>query len=201
MENSDENNKTNYENYDDNFIIVEIIIFFLGSKFDKEVFYKHQNISFLFLILEGIIKNIYFIIKESYYNIIAFIQIALGIIKSILFAVHYLYIKGLMKYKYISPAKCNFMIGIINFPLIILIYFIISFTSLGNIENKYYIDNIFKLFKNLREIDVKSVIFLISLPFSYGIFQFITNNIINDYSIYHIYIPFLIIFFFYTKYY
>ena len=39
------------------------------------------------------------------------------------------------------------------------------------------------------------MIFLISLPFSYGIFQFITNNIINDYTIYHIYIPFLLRFF------
>ena len=74
-----------------------------------------------------------------------------------------------MKYKYISPAKCNFMIGIINVPLIILIYFIISFTSLGNIENKYYFDNIFELFKNIGNIDAKNMILLISLPFFYGI--------------------------------
>jgi len=123
------------------------------------------NISFLFLILVGIIKNIYFLIKESYYHIIDFIQIALGIINSILYANYYLYIKGLMKYKFISPAKCNFMIGITDVPLIILIYFIISFTSFGNIESKYYFDNIFELFKNLREIETKIVIFLISLPF------------------------------------
>ena len=95
-----------------------------------------------------------------------------------------------MKYKFISPAKCTFIIGIINFPLIILIYFIISFTSLGNIENKYYIDNIFELFKNLGNIDIKNVIYLISLPFAYGIFQFIINNIINDYTIYNLYIQF-----------
>ena len=188
----DDNKKTYYE---DDYIFIEIIIFFVVSKFDKEAYYKHQNISFFFLILVEIIKNIYFLIKESGYDIFEIIHIILNIINSILYAFYYLYIKGLMKYKFISPAKCNFMIGIINFPLIILIYFIISFTSLGNIENKYYIDNIFKLFKNLREIDTKSVIFLISLPFSYGIFQFIINNIINDYTIYHIYIPFLIRFF------
>ena len=145
--------------YDDGFIIIEIIIIFLILKFDKEIYYKHQYISFLFLILMELTKNIYFLIKESYYDIIAFIQIALNIIYSFLLSIYYLYIKGLMKYKYISPAKCNFMIGIINFPLIILIYFIISFTSLGNIKNKYYIDNIFELFKNLGEIDINNVIF------------------------------------------
>ena len=55
-----------------------------------------------------------------------------------------------MKYKFISPAKCNFIIGIINVPLIILIYFIISFTPLANIENDYYYDNIFEFLKILE---------------------------------------------------
>ena len=109
--------------YYDSFIIIEIIIIFLVSKFDKEVYYKHQYISFLFLILEELTKNIYFLIKGSYYNIVAFIIFALKILHSILFANYYLYIKGLTKYKFISPAKCNFIIGIINIPLIILIYF------------------------------------------------------------------------------
>ena len=118
------------------------------------------NNSFFFLISAELTKNIYFLIKESYYNIFAFIEFALKIFHSIFFAIYCLYIKRLMKYKFISPAKCNFIIGIINFPLIILIYFIISFTSLGNIENKYYIDNIFELFKNLGNIDIKNVIYL-----------------------------------------
>jgi len=72
------------------------------------------------------------------------------------------------------------MIGIINVPLIILIYFIISFTPLGNINNnKYYFDNIFILFKNLGQSDLKNVIFLISLPFAYGISFYINNKIIK----------------------
>ena len=65
-----------------------------------------------------------------------------------------------MKYKFISPSKCNFMIGIINFPLTILIYFIISFTSFGNIKNKYYYDNIFELYKNFGESVAKNIIIL-----------------------------------------
>ena len=188
-----DDNKKEY--YDDGFIIIEIIIFFLVSKFDKEVYYKHQNISFLFLILVEIFKNIYFLTKKPYGNIIGIIQIILKFIFSILNAIYYLYIKGLIKYKFISPAKCNFMIGLFNVPLIILIYFIISFTPLGNIKSKYYFDNIFELFKNLEKIDAKNVIFLTSLPFAFGFLVFIINNIINDYTIYHIYIPFLIRFF------
>ena len=141
-----------------------------------------------------IIKNIYFLTKKSYDKIFDIIQIILNIIYSILYAVYYIYIKGLIKYKFISPAKCNFMIGIINAPLIIIIYFIISFTSLGNIKNKYYFDNIFELFKNLGKIDTKNVIFLTSVPFAFGLIEFIINNIIN-YTIYHIYIPYLIRYF------
>ena len=43
--NNDDDNK---DNYDDDFIIIEYIIIFLVSKFDKEVHYKHQYISFFF---------------------------------------------------------------------------------------------------------------------------------------------------------
>jgi len=36
---SDDKEKTNYN---DDFIIIEIIIFFIASRFDKEVYYKHK---------------------------------------------------------------------------------------------------------------------------------------------------------------
>ena len=132
-----------------------------------------------------VIKDIFFKIKESY-NLPHIIIIVLDIISSILSAIYYLYIKRLMEYKYISPDKCNFMIGIIIVPLIILIYFSISFTSLGNIKNKFYYDNIFELFKSFGKIDAKDVIFLISLPFAFGIMVFIINKTIN-YFIHHDY--------------
>ena len=97
-----------------------------------------------------------------------------------------------MKYKFISPYKCNFMIGIINVPIITLIYFIISLTPLGNEEKEYYYDNIFKLFKDLGNIKINGLIKLISLPIVYGIYQFIVIKTIYDYSIFHMYIPFSI---------
>ena len=100
-----------------------------------------------------------------------------------------------MKYKFISPYKCNYMIGIINVPIIILISFIISLTPLGNINNDYYYDNIFEFFNNLRNIDTKDAFLLIFAPIIFGMYQFIVISIIYDYSIFHMYIPFLIQYF------
>ena len=50
-------------------------------------------------------------------------KIILIILNSILYAIFYLNLKGLMKYKYISPSKCYFMIGLIIVPSIIISIF------------------------------------------------------------------------------
>jgi len=177
--------------FSDDYFFIEYLIIFLVLKLDKEVYYKHQYISFFVLILIELIKNIYFFIIYKNYNIIS---IVLNIIYSIFYAIYYLYIKGLMKYKFISPYKCNYMIGIINVPIIILMYFIISFTPLGNDnkDNEYYYDNIFEFFKDIRNIDAIIAIKLISLPLVIGMFALLYIKIIYDYSIFHMYIPFLI---------
>ena len=98
-----------------------------------------------------------------------------------------------MKYKFISPYKCNFMIGIIYFTLIIIIYIIISFTKLGEKnDNIYYCDSILELFKSFKHFGVINAFRLISLPFAYGIYALIINKTIYDFTIYHLYIPLLI---------
>jgi len=97
-----------------------------------------------------------------------------------------------MKYKYISPYKINYMIGMINLPIIIIIYIIISFTPLGVKDNVYYYDSIFDLFKNFGNLNVINIILIITLPFTYGIILLLTNKIIYDFTIYHIYITSLI---------
>jgi len=94
-----------------------------------------------------------------------------------------------MKYNYISPAKCNFMIGFITVPIIIIIYIIISLTPLREI-----IDNIFALFIE-ENINAKNITFLITLPFAYLKLLFVLNKIIYEYTIYHFYIPILIEYF------
>ena len=185
-------NKNESQVYNDDFNIIEFLIIFLVSKCDKEVYYKHQNISFLILIVVESIKNIYIFIKKEVrkdYDISTIMETILVLIKSILYAIFYLYIKGLMKYNYISPAKCNFMIGFITVPIIIIIYIIISLTPLREI-----IDNIFALFIE-ENINAKNITFLITLPFAYLILLFVLNKIIYEYTIYHFYIPILIEYF------
>ena len=58
-------NKNESQVYNDDFNIIEFLIIFLVSKCDKEVYYKHQNISFLILIVVESIKNIYIFIKKE----------------------------------------------------------------------------------------------------------------------------------------
>ena len=181
---------------DDDFMIIEYLIIFLVSKYayNIEVYYKHQNISFLILILVEDFKTIYFFIKAQSYQIFDPMIIILVLLNSILYSISYLYIKGLMKYNFISPYRCNYKVGIINVPLIIIIYIIISFTPLGNNDNDFYCDNIFALFREGIS-GTKNIIFLISLPFAYGILLSLINKIIYEYTIYHIYIPILIEYF------
>jgi len=146
----------------------------------------------LYIIIE-IIKTIFFTIREKAYQIPKFaIIVVLKILNYILYSVYYLYIKGLMKNKFISPYKCKFMIWVINVPLIIIIYFIISFTSLGNNNNEYYCDNIIDLFKTIGKLDVINSILLMLLPFAYGMYVLLLNKTIYDFTLYHIYIPLLI---------
>ena len=176
--------------FDDEYYFFEFLFIFVILKLGKEVYYKHQYISFIIFSLVELIKNIYFFAKNLYKKS-HIISIVLNIIYSIFYAIYYAYIKGLMKFKFISPYKCNYMIGIINVPIIIIIFFIISFTPLGNTNSKYYYDNIFELFKDLGN-NIKNIIILISLPFIFGIYAFIFIKIIYNYSIFHLYIPFLI---------
>ena len=192
--NKNEKNEENQEK-DINFIFIELLLIFLLSKCFTEDYYKHQNVSIILEIIIGFIKTIFFTIKDKTYQIPNFtIIVILNIINYFLYSVYYLYIKGLMKFKFISPYKSNFMIGVINASLIIIIYIIISFTIFGkkrNDDNIYYYDNIYDLFENISKIDPINAILLTLLPFAYGIYALLINKIIYDFTLYHIYIPLL----------
>ena len=188
----DKLNKDNVEQYEDEYLLFKFLIVFLLPKCFKEVYYKHQNISIIFLIVVEIIKTLFYIEKDYTKKNFAII-IFLKIIYSSLSAIYYLYIKDLMKYKYISPYKCNFMIGIINFPLLIIIMFIISYTPFGKKENKnIYCDNIIELFNDIVKLNAIYIILLILLPFIYGILLIILNKTIYNFTVYHTLIPFLV---------
>jgi len=171
--------------YNDDFILYLILIMFILPKFFSNiVFYKHQKISFFAIILIEIINTIFFLIKKSNYQIYDYLAIILNFLYSLSHAIFYFYIGGLMKYKYISPYKCAFMIGAGFLPLIIIIYFIFSFTI--------DFDNIFDLFKDLGDMKINNIILLVSYPFASGILVLLIFKTINDYSIFHMFVPFII---------
>ena len=180
------NQNNDEKDYENRFIFIELLLIFLNPC-SSEVNYKHQKFSFLIFTLIEIIKIIVFILYKSSNNYSAIFN---EIIISIFYAFYYIYIKRLMKYKYISPYTCNFVVGIINFPIVIIIYFIISFTSLGDDKSKYYVDNIFNLFK--YNLNIINIMRLISLPIAYGISYSLLYKIIYDYTLYHAFIPLLI---------
>ena len=173
--------------YEDSFIFIEFLLILLIPH-SSEVYYKHQKFSFLIFTLIEAIKIIVLIFCKQSINYLA---IFMEIIISIIYAFYYIYIKRLMQSIFISPYKYNFIIGIINFPLIIIIYLIISFTALGK-ENGdlLYVDNIFTIFKD--EFDLINVIILISFPIAYGLYTSIFNKVIYDYTLYHSYILLLL---------
>ena len=185
---------------ENDYLFVQFLIIFLVPKIiSKTKYYKHQNISFLILFIIEAIKtiiNFIFFQKMSPYKLLI---IVLNIIDAILNSICFLYIKGLMKNKFISPYKCCYIIGMINTPIIIIIYIIFSFVYPGKCEPKvyHYDDNgdycldIFKLFGDIGS-SAKNIIRLITFPFTYGLLMAMLTKTINEFTLYHIYIPYLI---------
>jgi hypothetical protein len=184
-----------HDENEDKYILFQFLLVFLLPKYFSEVYYRHQNISIIFFIAVEIIQNIFIIINNKSYNKPNFaIMTILKIINSFLYAIYYLYIKDFMIYKYISPYKFNFMIGIINFPLLTIIMFIISFTPLGQKkDDKFVCDNIFELFKDIVNLNAIYIILLILLAVIYGSLVILLNKTIYDFTVYHTFIPFLVV--------
>ena len=184
-DNDYDNLRTEYE-YEDYFMFIEFFVIFIIPH-SSEVYYKHQKLSFLIFSITEIFKVFLFLRDKQFLNksINESLSIILEFSFSIVFALYLIYIKELMKYKFVSPYKVNFIVGMITFPLIIIIYIIISLTSLGK-----YVDNIKEIFKD--DLSLINVIRLITFPLGYGIYALLFNKIIYDFTLYHIYIPLLV---------
>ena len=141
--------------------------------------------------MEGI-KTLFFILQSNSKNYMAII---FSIIISIIYGIYYSYIRGLMKYKFISPYKICYMIGIINVPTILIIYIVISFFKIGNWDEKrqdYDKDYCLNILDSFVYIDPLNYFRLISLSLSYGVLMALFNKTINEFTLYHIYIPLLV---------
>ena len=109
------------------FIVIVLISIFIF----KSRFYKHQFLSILMIILFGVIRYIlkYFINeginkKGPIYEITDFI---LQMITYTLLALYLIFCKIIIEKYYILGYKCSYVIGLINIPLTLIFYFIMSY--------------------------------------------------------------------------
>jgi hypothetical protein len=122
------------------------------------------------------------IIYEFYILLLEFLSI---IIESICFG----YLKGLMEYKFWSPYKCCFVIGLINTPVILIIYFIVSYVPCNFeflCDDKKHFDNIIDAFRNL---ETKEYFLLTIYSILLGVHGVLNNRIINKFTFYHLLVP------------
>ena len=185
----------------------EFLIWFLFSKYILKItYYKHQEFSIIGIVIIGIIRLIY-----RYYYLgnkwnIELIKFLIKIIYIIFNSIFYGYIKGLMKYKFLSPYTCCFIIGLINFTITLIVYIIvlnipcnfdffckdelITFEHFDSKDPVFVYDKDPPLF-GFKIIDNKiiTITFLIIIPLILGINSVIINITMNDFSVYHIIIP------------
>lgn len=184
---------------DENHNAIEFLLLFLCSKFIfNKIYYKHQYIAILFVILMELIRMIIRInsdldknINDAGYILSFFIKLITTILDSIFFG----YSLILIEKKYFSPYKALYIFGIICFIFTFLVYIIISFIPVGN--NKFckiqkgdqcYFDDFFSVFENFTFVQFITL-------FSHSIFiaavQLILNFLGHFYTICHISIFYL----------
>jgi hypothetical protein len=95
-----------------------------------------------------------------------------------------------MEYKFVSPDTCSFITGIINTPIILIIYIIVSFIPCRNeflSGAKGYFDDIRLLFKIF---EIREYFIIIIYCFLLGGYSVLIYMTINDFFFYHIVIPY-----------
>ena len=181
--------------YDERNYYLEFLILFLLSKYILHInFYSHHNISIISIISFGLIRYFFkiFIIIKHFDKILFLINFIYIILEYIKFA----YIKGLIDYKYFSIYKACYVFGIINLPIIIILYFIVSYIPCETnylctleFKDKKYFDNIYGIFKDLS---VREFFMILIYNFYFAILEFWINIIIINFSFFHIFIVLLI---------
>ena len=178
-----------------NSIIFIIFLFTISIFIFKNKYYNHQYFSIVGIIILLIISYIFQNIFAKSFSIdVLFLNILIGIMKSISFGYSQLFMS---KYYY-SPLKVCYEFGMINSIISLILYFIISHIPCEydcNIKykNKFYFDNIYSYFNNLTIIKAVYVLIFHILEVNKLL---IFNIIIEKYSLCHLIMPDLIISFF-----
>ena len=161
----------------------ELICLFLLSKlmFNTK-YYRHQYFSIIVLAIAGFVKFIiyFYEVGLGYFFLHLLIHLAYSNCKSLLTV----YMKGLMEYKYVTPYKACYLMGIFNFFITTIIYIIVSFypcdNSLCRVEynNKKYFGNILTIFNYFSLIPLGDI-------FMKTIRLVLTYKVIDDFSVCH----------------
>ena len=218
-ENEEVNNEKDYffDNIKhDNGFIQFLIWFFCSKYFLKLTFYKHQKFSIIGVLITGLIRWIYIsLYGEIDFSFKLIMNFFINLCLVIIYAIFYGYIKGLMEYKFFSPYKCCYIIGIINFPIVLIYLIIVSIIPC----NDQYFCKILPIYQNSKDkvifgtriLDIINnniflivIIVVVNILF-WGIGSLLINITMDKFSFFHIIITLkisnfiLYIFFFFYK--
>ena len=161
----------------------ELICLFLLSKlmFNTK-YYRHQYFSIIVLAIAGFVKFIiyFYEVGLGYFFLHLLIHLAYSNCKSLLTV----YMKGLMEYKYVTPYKACYLMGMFNFIITFIIYIIVTLcpcdNSLCRVEynNKKYFGNILTIFNYFSLIPLGDI-------FMKTIRLVLTYKVFDDFSVCH----------------
>lgn len=176
------------DNINDVFYFIQIIVLCFYSKyFLNQKIYKHHFISWALLLLFEIIRNIIVIAVGRFSFSRLLVELFYIIGKSFV----YVYFKSLMDNKSISIYNCCYLLGIINAPLLLFAYLILSFIPCSS--NVFcsigYIDNFVEYFKN---VDFPTFFAYIINAILFTLYTFVINIILKYYSIFYVVLLFQI---------
>ena len=177
--------------FDGDYNFIELIFLFIISSFIySNVYYKHQYISIISMLVFEIIK---YILKIKYYYISTLativdclLQIVLGFMDGIIIA----YLKGLMLLKFYSPYKATYIFGFINCIISLILLIAFSYIDVGSIgllsyDGGIYFDNIFFIFNTYN---IGQMIILFFMGIVLGAMKLLYNVTINYFSVCHIFL-------------
>ena len=161
----------------------ELICLFLLSKlmFNNK-YYRHQYFSIIVLAIVGLGKFIIYFYNKGlgHFFLHLLIHLTYSTFKSLLTV----YMKGLMEYKYVTPYKACYLMGMFNFIITFIIYIIVTLcpcdNSLCRVEynNKKYFGNILTIFNYFSLIPLGDI-------FIKTIRLVLTYKVIDDFSVCH----------------
>ena len=145
-------------------------------------YYSHQYFSIIVLAFVGLGKFIIYFYNKGfgYFFLHLLIHLAYSFFKSL----STVYMKGLMEYKYITPYKACYVMGMFNLFIITIVYIIVTFYPCDNTFCKVEYNNK-KYFGNVKTIlNLPSLLTLVNILIK-TIQLVLAYIVINDYSVCH----------------